>query len=228
MTLYLPRKASVLVGALRPTSRDLWLATGLATLGDMAEFFDAVEREQLSNLLDELGPQAPTLLEPWTPVISPRTWCSVSTATLPAPGLSCPVRGAVWPNGDGEPSRSRTLPGSPRRSDRDPRQASSASGGRAGVPISTSSSFTRRTCAEPTVAAPEPTSTQWTRPCGAMSRRRPGFSPAGCTAQDSSFTGQEPATLSEHGEENRPPASPDLRAKCCYTCSADRAQRRSR
>jgi hypothetical protein len=32
----------------------------------MAEFFDAVERAQLSDLFDELGPQAPTLLEPWT------------------------------------------------------------------------------------------------------------------------------------------------------------------
>jgi len=33
----------------------------------MAELlFDAVEREQLSDLLDELGPQAPTLLDPWT------------------------------------------------------------------------------------------------------------------------------------------------------------------
>ncbi len=32
----------------------------------MAEFFDAAERAQLSDLFDELGPQAPTLLEPWT------------------------------------------------------------------------------------------------------------------------------------------------------------------
>jgi len=32
----------------------------------MTEFFDHVERAQLSDLLDELGPQAPTLLEPWT------------------------------------------------------------------------------------------------------------------------------------------------------------------
>jgi uncharacterized protein (TIGR03085 family) len=32
----------------------------------MAEFFDAVERAQLSDLLDELGPEAPTLLAPWT------------------------------------------------------------------------------------------------------------------------------------------------------------------
>lgn len=29
-------------------------------------FFDALEREQLANLLDELGPDAPTLLDPWT------------------------------------------------------------------------------------------------------------------------------------------------------------------
>ena len=28
--------------------------------------FDAIEREQLCDLLDELGPQAPTLLDPWT------------------------------------------------------------------------------------------------------------------------------------------------------------------
>ena len=28
--------------------------------------FDAVERAQLSDLFDELGPEAPTLLDPWT------------------------------------------------------------------------------------------------------------------------------------------------------------------
>ncbi|MEU4215232.1 TIGR03085 family metal-binding protein [Actinoplanes sp. NPDC026623] len=31
-----------------------------------AEFFDDVERALLSDLLDELGPEAPTLLAPWT------------------------------------------------------------------------------------------------------------------------------------------------------------------
>src|SRR6266536_4987641 len=40
-------------------------AAGLATLGDVAEFFDAVERAQLSDLFGELGPGAPTLLAPW-------------------------------------------------------------------------------------------------------------------------------------------------------------------
>ena len=35
--------------------------------GDMAApFFDAVERAQLADLLGELGPEAPTLLAPWT------------------------------------------------------------------------------------------------------------------------------------------------------------------
>jgi uncharacterized protein (TIGR03085 family) len=33
---------------------------------DMADFLDDVERARLCDLLDELGPQAPTLLEPWT------------------------------------------------------------------------------------------------------------------------------------------------------------------
>jgi uncharacterized protein (TIGR03085 family) len=34
--------------------------------GDMADLFDAVERARLSDLLEELGPEAPTLLAPWT------------------------------------------------------------------------------------------------------------------------------------------------------------------
>jgi hypothetical protein len=35
--------------------------------GDMANaLFDAIERKQLADLFDELGPNAPTLLDPWT------------------------------------------------------------------------------------------------------------------------------------------------------------------
>jgi len=46
-----------------------------AALNDLAAYaalpiadllFDAVERAQLSDLFDELGPEAPTLLAPWT------------------------------------------------------------------------------------------------------------------------------------------------------------------
>jgi uncharacterized protein (TIGR03085 family) len=32
----------------------------------MPQFFDHIERAKLADLLDELGPDAPTLLEPWT------------------------------------------------------------------------------------------------------------------------------------------------------------------
>jgi len=43
------------------------VSTALTTLVDLTEFhFDAVEREQLCNLLEEIGPQAPTLIDSWT------------------------------------------------------------------------------------------------------------------------------------------------------------------
>jgi uncharacterized protein (TIGR03085 family) len=43
------------------------LAPAWLNCGDMAgPLFDAAERAQLSDLLDELGPEAPTLLAPWT------------------------------------------------------------------------------------------------------------------------------------------------------------------
>jgi uncharacterized protein (TIGR03085 family) len=45
---------------------DVPLAASLRS-GDVEELtFDAVERAQLSDLFDELGPDAPTLLSPWT------------------------------------------------------------------------------------------------------------------------------------------------------------------
>ena len=44
-----------------PTAPSTWLHSG-----DMVDLFDAVERAELCDLLEELGPQAPTLLAPWT------------------------------------------------------------------------------------------------------------------------------------------------------------------
>jgi uncharacterized protein (TIGR03085 family) len=38
----------------------------LHSVGMAIVLFDAIERAQLCDLLDELGPEAPTLLEPWT------------------------------------------------------------------------------------------------------------------------------------------------------------------
>ena len=46
----------------QPATPALWLCSG-----DMAgPRFDVIEREQLADLFDELGADAPTLLEPWT------------------------------------------------------------------------------------------------------------------------------------------------------------------
>jgi hypothetical protein len=50
-------------------------------------FFEAVERARLSDLLDELGPGAPTLLTRGRPAISPRTWSCASTTTWSARGF---------------------------------------------------------------------------------------------------------------------------------------------
>ena len=54
------------VGAARPQGASKPPPASLHS-SDMADLlFDAVERAQLSDLFDELGPEAPTLLEPWT------------------------------------------------------------------------------------------------------------------------------------------------------------------
>ena len=57
--------------------------------------FDAVERAQLSDLLDELGPEAPTLLAPWTTRDLAAHLVLREHDSRPAPGLSCPVRGSA-------------------------------------------------------------------------------------------------------------------------------------
>jgi hypothetical protein len=75
--------------------------------GDMAEFFDAVERAQLGDLLDELGPTHPPCLTRERPVISPRTWSSGSATPSPAPALFCPGRGAASLNDDKRPRAHR-------------------------------------------------------------------------------------------------------------------------
>jgi uncharacterized protein (TIGR03085 family) len=48
------------------TSGGVIFAGSLGSGGMQDPLFDAVERAQLSDLLDELGPDAPTLLESWT------------------------------------------------------------------------------------------------------------------------------------------------------------------
>jgi hypothetical protein len=158
------------------------------------------------------------------PTISPRTSCCASATTSLAPGLSCPVRGTAWLNDEEERSRRGTSHGSLRRSDRDRRQASSASDGCASFRASMSSSSTTRTYAEPTVVVLERTGVQWTRPFGATSVARPGSSPGDYVAQVLSFSGRGPRRPFEHGGGNLRPASPDLQASCCSTSSAGRTR----
>lgn len=52
--------------------------------------FDAVEREQLCDLLDEIGPQAPTLLDPWTTHDLAAHLALREHDVLAAPGLVVP------------------------------------------------------------------------------------------------------------------------------------------
>jgi hypothetical protein len=66
--------------------------------GDMAgPLFDAVERAQLSDLFDELGPQAPTLLTPWTT----RDLAAHLVLRYAAQVLSFSGRGPLKPSGHG-------------------------------------------------------------------------------------------------------------------------------
>jgi uncharacterized protein (TIGR03085 family) len=55
--------------------------------------FDAVERDQLCDLLDELGPRAPTLLDPWTTHDLAAHLVLREHDLLAAPGLVVP---GVW------------------------------------------------------------------------------------------------------------------------------------
>src|SRR5262249_11495580 len=66
-------------------------AGGLLRSGNVAErVFDAIEREQLCGLLDELGPPAPTLLDPWTTPHLPPLLVLREHDLLAAPGLVIP------------------------------------------------------------------------------------------------------------------------------------------
>ena len=113
--------------------------------------FDTVERRQLGELFDELGPDARRSSSRGRRAISLRTWCSANATTSPHLGSSCPVRGAASQNDEEQHSRARTFPGSFPRSDRGRHEVSSASVGCGAFPTSTSSLSTTRMCAEQTV-----------------------------------------------------------------------------
>jgi hypothetical protein len=111
---------------------------------------DAVEREELCNLMDKLGPQAPTLLQPWT-TQDLVAHLVIRTITAPHQVWWCPERGAGLQNAAERRSLKRTTPPFLQQFDRDRLSGCFASGGCTALRTSTSSSFTTRMCAEPTV-----------------------------------------------------------------------------
>ena len=190
---------------------------------------DAIEHEGLCDLLNELGPGAPTLLEPWTThdlaahlVIHEHDYSAAPGLVVPGAWGRLAERRRNWlPLG-------RTTPPSSRRFDQDRRPGSFASGGCAASRTSTSSSFTMRMSAEPTVSSHGRTPPHWTKRCGAMSAWRGGSSHGDYAASGSSSSGWGRRRSCEHAEESRLPASPDCRASCCSTSSAVRARPTSR
>jgi hypothetical protein len=60
---------------------------------------DAAERSQLCDLLEELGPGAPTLLGPWTARDLAAHLILRERDHLAAPGLVLAGPGAAWPGG---------------------------------------------------------------------------------------------------------------------------------
>ena len=190
--------------------------------------FDAAERAQLSDLLDELGPEAPTLLAPWTTRDMAAHLVLRERDPLAGPGLVLP---GAW--GRLAERRRRALA----LRDFAWLVATFRSGPPPGV---FRSGWVRRLLSlneffvqhedvrRANGRGPGRTSLSWTRPCGATSAARLGISRGDCAAQVLSFSGREPLRPSGPGGVNLPPLSPDLRASCCSTSSAGRARLMSR
>ena len=196
--------------------------------GDVADaLLDAVERTLICDLFDELGPEAPTLLAPWTTRDLAAHLVLREHDRLAAPGLVLP---GVWSRFAERRRKALALNDfsalvATIRSG--PPPASSADNGCGSTPTSTSSSSITKTYAVPMVVALATTNGSWMRPCGATSPRRVGSSPAGCAAPGSRFGGQQPRRPSAPDRGDRLPASQDRRASCCSTCSDAEKQRRS-
>src|SRR5258707_15403207 len=92
------------MGAARPRGEPRNLPPAWLHSGDLAGVFDPVERARLSDLFDELGPQAPTLLAPCTTRDLAAHLVLRERDYLPRPGL-------VLPGGRGRfADRQRTPP----------------------------------------------------------------------------------------------------------------------
>jgi uncharacterized protein (TIGR03085 family) len=194
--------------------------------------FDAAERAQLSDLLDELGPEAPTLLAPWTTRDMAAHLVLRERDPLAGPGLVLP---GAW--GRLAERRRRALA----LRDFAWLVATLRSGPPPGV---FRSGWVRRLPSlneffvhhedvrrangrGPRTNEPAMDEALWRNVSRApwyLARRLRGD----CAAQVLSFSGREPLRPSGPGGASLPPLSPDLRASCCSTSSAGRARLMSR
>ena len=195
----------------------------------MAEVrFDALERRQLCELFIELGPDAPSLLGPWSTRDLAAHLVLRSTTTSRHPDLFFPGRGIGWPRGVQRSWPSATSRHSSIASGRGRRRASSASVGSGALPTSTSSSCITRTCAGRTARSHGAMRRTSMLPCGATSLVHRGFLPAVCGVWDSNSSGQAQTSTCEHGEASRRLDSSDRLANSCCISSDDATQPRSR
>jgi uncharacterized protein (TIGR03083 family) len=191
-------------------------------------FFDAAERAQLADLLGELGPGAPTLLAPWTTRDLAAHLVLRERDPLAGPGLVLP---GAW--GRLAERRRRALA----LRDFTWLVATLRSGPPPGLfrigwvrrlPSLNEFFVHHEDVRRANGRGPRTNEQAMDEALCATSAGRPGSSPGGCAAQVLSLPGRGPLGPSGHGGGNPRPASPDLQASSCSTCSAGRMRPTSR
>lgn len=190
--------------------------------------FDAIERAQLCDLLDELGPEAPTLLEPWT-TRDLAAHIALREHDHPAgPGLVLP---GAWSRFAERRRRELTLRDFPWLVETirsGPPPGFFRIGWVRRVPNLNEFFVHHEDVRRANGHAPRTNEHAMDGPCGATSVRRPGSSHGDCVVQDSSFSGWGPLSPFAHDEGNPLPASADLQASCCFTSSGGRTRHMSK
>ena len=191
-------------------------------------FFDAVEREQLSDLLEQLGPEAPTLLEPWTTRDLAAHLVIREHDYLAAPGLVLPGAWARF----AERRRAALA-----RKDFSWLVATVRSGPPRGFfriiwirrfPNLNEFFVHHEDVRRAHGYGPRENSPRWMRLYGATSFVRRGSSPGVSAVQDSSSSGPGQPRSCGPGEGSPQLGSPDSRVSCCSISSGVRAQHESK
>jgi hypothetical protein len=195
--------------------------------------FDDVERARLCDLLDDLGPDVPTLLGSWTARDIAAHLILRERDPLAGPGLMLP---GAW--GRYAQRRQNALALTDFRE-----LTATLRGGpppgffRIGwvrrIPSLNEFFVHHEDVRRANGLAPGRTGRPWTRRSGATSSAGPGSSPGECVAPGSSFTGsaftgpESPGAFA-YGPGGPLSGSPDPRANCCSTSSVGRTRHTSR